>query len=142
MSKKNREGLELEEYEDYDYIYDNNDDYLANETYNFDEVDSDYSKFNTISEVEYEDDNDDEEVKEEKEEVKKNSEENSGLLSFLSIFSTWFSRLGVAIAIILIAVFIVKGQFDNLLLYIIGLIASFFFGYFFMYILVKYGGNE
>ena len=148
MKKKNKDGLELEEYEDYDYVYDNNDEYLASETYDydFDEVDSDYTKFNTVTDVDVSEDDNVEEYKKEEKETEENekydNDNGNGVMSFLSIFSTWFSRIGVAIAIILIAVFIVKGQFENLLLYIMGLIASFFFGYFFMYILVKYGDKE
>jgi len=60
----------------------------------------------------------------------------------LSLISKWFSILGVVIAIILIAYFIVMGQFQNLILYILGLIVSFFFGWFFMYFLVKFTENN
>ena len=62
--------------------------------------------------------------------------------SILSLISKWFSILGVVIAIILIAYFIVMGQFQNLILYILGLIVSFFFGWFFMYFLVKFTENN
>ncbi len=60
----------------------------------------------------------------------------------LSLISKCFSIIGVIIAIILIAYFIVIGQFQNLILYILGLIASFFFGWFFMYFLVKFTENN
>lgn len=60
----------------------------------------------------------------------------------LSLISKWFSILGVIIAIILITYFIVMGQFQNLILYILGLIVAFFFGWFFMYFLVKFTENN
>ena len=60
----------------------------------------------------------------------------------LSLISKWFSIIGVIIAIILIAYFITTGQFQNLILYILGLVAAFFFGWFFMYFLVKFTENN
>ena len=62
--------------------------------------------------------------------------------TILSFVSKWFSIIGVIIAIILIAYFIVTGQFQNLILYILGLVAAFFFGWFFMYFLVKFTENN
>ena len=63
----------------------------------------------------------------------------NGILSFIS---NLFSIIGVIIAIILIAYFITTGQFQNLILYILGLIVAFFFGWFFMYFLVLFTENN
>ena len=70
------------------------------------------------------------------------NDENSTFMKILSIFSVWFSRLGIAIAIILIAVFISQGKFKSLLLYILCLVVSFFFGYFFMFLLTHFTENN
>ena len=50
--------------------------------------------------------------------------------------------LGAIIAIILITYFIVTGQFQNLIIYILGLVVAFFFGWFFMYFLVMFTENN
>ena len=55
---------------------------------------------------------------------------------------TLLNKIGIIIAIILIAYFISTGQFKNLILYILGLIIAFFFGWFFMYFLVKFTENN
>ena len=60
----------------------------------------------------------------------------------LSLISKGFSILGIIIAIVLITYFIVTGQFQNLILYILGLIVAFFFGWFFMYFLVMFTENN
>ena len=60
----------------------------------------------------------------------------------LSIISKGFSILGIIIAIILITYFIVTGQFQNLIIYILGLVVAFFFGWFFMYFLVMFTENN
>ena len=131
---RRKKEFELEEYDDYDFDYEN----LNNTSYDY----SDYETFNQIDNN-YEDDSIDEEVVGEETHTKKaDSYESNNFISILSIVSTWFIRIGIAIAIILIAFFVVKGQISNLLLYIVGLMASFFFGYFFMFILVKYGNND
>ena len=131
---RRKKEFELEEYDDYDFDYEN----LNNTSYDY----SDYETFNQIDNN-YEDDSIDEEVVGEETHTKKaDSYESNNFISILSIVSTWFIRIGIAIAIILIAFFVVKGQISNLLLYIVCLIASFFFGYFFMFILVKYGNND
>ena len=63
---------------------------------------------------------------------------DNGIYKFLSMFLVIFKWIGVAIAIILIAYFITQGNMKSLLMYIIGLVFAFFFGYFFMFILNKF----
>lgn len=110
-----------------------------------------YEEFFKVNEKEEEDKTTKYETKNEKEtfvdvesdddEVEYN-DENSTFMKILSIFSVWFSRLGIAIAIILIAVFISQGKFKSLLLYILCLVVSFFFGYFFMFLLTHFTENN
>ena len=138
LRKNKNSDLELEEYVEDDYNYydglDNTSyDYDADDYEKFNQIDNDYDATYDVEDDDSDNNNND---------SYNNSHDNSNFISILSIFSTWFTRIGVVIAIILIAFFIVKGQFNNLLLYIIGLIASFFFGYFFMFILVKYGDKR
>ncbi len=66
-------------------------------------------------------------------------EDDGGLLvSFMSVASTWFIRIGMAIGVILLLYFIFTGKIGNAVLYILGLIVAFFFGYFFMFLLDKF----
>lgn len=71
---------------------------------------------------------DDEEEKEEKE---------FSLIDILATISKWFIRIGIVFAIIVAIYYLVKLQIVNLLLFIVGLIVSYFFGYFFMFCLDK-----
>ncbi len=59
-------------------------------------------------------------------------------LSILSTFSKWFRIFGIIIAIILCAYYIAMGYFKDLFYYLLLLVGSFFFGYFFVYLLEKY----
>lgn len=141
MRKKKKDfDLELEDYidEDYDenfYSVDkkNNDVHTEDEEEynNFFKVDDDFSDDSEIYDDDYTND-----YEEDKDYNKKR--EDSPLYKFLNIFLVVFKWLGIAIAVVLIAYFITQGKIKSLLLYILGLIVSFFFGYFFMYILNRF----
>lgn len=64
------------------------------------------------------------------------------LISILATISTWFIRIGMAIGVILFIYFIVTGKIITALLYIIGLVVAFFFGYGFMFCLDHFVENE
>ena len=63
---------------------------------------------------------------------------DSNFIDYLSIFWTWFRRIGIAIAILLSAYYITQGMFKDFFLYILLLVAAFFFGFGFMFFLNKY----
>ena len=63
------------------------------------------------------------------------SEETYNTVSFVSLLSTWFIRIMLVIAVILFAYFLFKGKVLTALLYVLGLILAYFFGYFFVYLL-------
>lgn len=66
----------------------------------------------------------------------------STIVSSLMSFSNLFGIIGMVIAAVLILVFIFTLQFDSLILYLITLIISFFFGYGFMYFLDLFTSNN
>lgn len=155
MKKRKDKDLDLEEYVDDEYFYsvDNEKEKLskeeeeyenffkvdnepANYTYDVSSTDdeSNYSDFINVREY---DDSDEESFSDEDDDVQ-NCKEKNDFMYYLSFFSTWFRRIGIAIAVVLIAVFISQGKMKTLLLYILGLVASFFFGYFFMFLLNKF----
>lgn len=118
------------EYNDFLKANQSNDEYSYEDIYYEDESDYDnFTKVKTVDPKELKSDLDDDY------EIEEEYKDNSSLMRFLAIFSVWFRRIGVVIAVILIAVFITRGEMKNLLLYILGLVASFIFGYGFMYIL-------
>ena len=167
MRKKNKEfELDLEEYIDEDYdenFYNENnsktlsaeeeeynnfctvdDDYDTDYVDNTDDEDS-YAEFIKVQDVQIEEDNsnDDDDDNDEDEDDEDGSsyytyDSDNGIYKFLSMFLVIFKWIGVAIAIILIAYFITQGNMKSLLMYIIGLVFAFFFGYFFMFILNKF----
>ena len=117
------------EYNDFLKANQNNDEYSYEDIYYEDEADYDnFTKVEAVDSKDLDDDSDEDEIEEE-------YKDNSSLMKYLEIFSVWFRRLGIVIAVILIAVFITRGEMKNLLLYFLGLVASFIFGYGFMYIL-------
>lgn len=89
--------------------------------------------------TEYENDIDDDVEDSKYETIEK---DNSNIMKYLNIFSIWFRRIGIVIAVILIALFITQGKVKTLLLYILGLIVSFLFGYGFMYVLSIFNEDE
>jgi hypothetical protein len=64
-------------------------------------------------------------------------EEETGIIPILATVSKWFIRIGIVLAVIVGIYYLVKLQIVNLLLFIIGLIIAYFFGYFFMFCLDK-----
>lgn len=142
MRKKKKDfDLELEEYIDEDYdenfysVNSKKDDVYTEdeeEYNNFFKVDDDLSDTDGAYVEDYSND-----YVEDNYNSSKKHEDNS-LYKFLNIFLVVFKWLGIAIAVVLIAYFITQGKIKSLLLYILGLIISFFFGYFFMYILNKF----
>ncbi|MBQ9019008.1 MAG: hypothetical protein IJ097_01685 [Bacilli bacterium] len=64
-------------------------------------------------------------------------ESNYSLINILAVLAKWFIRIGIVISIILGIYFLVKLQIVNLLLFIVCLLISYFFGYFFMFCLDK-----
>lgn len=66
----------------------------------------------------------------------------STIVNSLMSFSNLFGIIGMIIAAVLILFFIFTLQFDSLVLYLVVLIASFFFGYGFMYFLDYFTSNN
>ena len=142
MRKKKKDfDLELEDYIDEDYdenfysVNSKKDDVYTEdeeEYNNFFKVDDDLSD----TDDDYVEDYSNDYVEDNYNSSKKH--EDNSLYKFLNIFLVVFKWLGIAIAVVLIAYFITQGKIKSLLLYILGLIISFFFGYFFMYILNKF----
>ena len=63
-------------------------------------------------------------------------EENDSLfIATLATISKWFIRVGIVIAIILFIYYIVTGKVTSGLLFLLGLIVAYFFGYGFMFLL-------
>lgn len=136
---KNKFKFDLDDYEE-EY-----DDFFEKENT---EVDSgeiiedntvDYDNFNEVSEFsnyDYNDNTDDNT----NDEISSLDKRNLNI--DLSLIYKCFSSIGVIIAIILISVFITKGEFNNLFTYILLLVGSFMFGYFFMFLFDKYKENN
>ena len=146
--RKNKDDLVLEEYIDDDfyqenfYSIDNKSKKLSEEEEeynNFFKVDDDYSNGYDIY---VEDNNDDDggniEAEDDEDNPAYTYDSSSSLYKFLSIFLVVFKWLGIAIAVVLIAYFITQGRIKSLLLYILGLVVAFFFGYFFMFLLNRF----
>ena len=72
------------------------------------------------------------------EEVDENESSEFNMISFLSVASIWFIRFGMVVAVILLVYFIVVGKIATALLYILGLVVAYFFGYGFMFCLDKF----
>ena len=72
------------------------------------------------------------------EEVDENESSEFNMISFLSVASVWFIRFGMVVAVILLVYFIVVGKIVTALLYILGLVVAYFFGYGFMFCLDKF----
>lgn len=68
--------------------------------------------------------------------------ENEELMDILSVFWIWFRRIGIIIAIILVAYFITKGMIKDLFLYFLLLVVAFVFGFGFMAIINKFMENK
>lgn len=128
--------FDLDEYDDdFDDVFnDSNDIDTADDNIS---EDVEYSKFNQImdednnldvEEVEYNDD----------ETPKENIIYKSNDTNILSNIYKWFSRIGVFIAVVLIALFITNGDISSLVKYILLLVFSFGLGYCAMFLYDKY----
>ena len=62
-------------------------------------------------------------------------EDDSAFIGTLAFISKWFIRIGIVIAAILFIFYLIKGQVASALLFILGLIVAYFFGYGFMFLL-------
>ncbi len=131
----NENVLDESDYKNFNQI---DDDYNISYVNNYSD-ENDYDNFSKVQDVDDNSSNDNE-ISLDEESSKKyyTYDNNVSLFKYLSIFSTVFKWLGIAIAVVLIAYFITQGNIKSLLLYILGLIISFFFGYFFMFLINKY----
>ena len=68
--------------------------------------------------------------------------DNSVLINILGTIATWFIRIGLLIGVILLVYYIVIGNIFSALLFVLGLVVAYFFGYFFMYCLDKFMTQE
>ena len=66
-------------------------------------------------------------------------EKDSSIIPLLGTIAKWFIRIGIVCAVIVALYYLVKLQIVNLLLFAIGLIISYFFGYFIMFCFDKIG---
>ena len=97
---------------------------------------NDYKKFNEIEEM-----SEEEEIKENLKEEKKEEHfilNPKNLKKLFLLLEKWFERVGIMIAIILIAYFITQGRLIDLFLYIMLLVGSFFIGFLLMYFYTKF----
>ncbi len=144
--------MKKKQYDEFDTIddyYEDEGDNFFSQTIGSDLSDVRYEDFNKVNDYDddYDEDDDTEEITTKTTHKKRTSSSNSliqneGLMDFLSFFWTWFRRLGIVIAVILIAYFLTKGMFKDLFLYILLLVASFFFGFGFMAVINKVMENK
>ncbi len=64
-------------------------------------------------------------------------ENDSQFISVLAFISKWFIRIGLVIAVILFVYYIISGKATTGLLFLLGLVVAYFFGYGFMFLLDK-----
>lgn len=64
-------------------------------------------------------------------------EKNSSIIPILGTIAKWFIRIGIVFAVIVAIYYLVKWQIANLLLFIVGLVVFYFFGYFVMFCIDK-----
>ena len=141
MSKK-----EYDEFDGIDDYYEEEENFFS-QSVGDDLSDVRYEDFNKVNQVE--DDDEEVEVVTTKTTTRKKKSSNTNsfirnetLMDFLSFFWTWFRRLGIVIAVILIAYFITKGMFKDLFQYILLLVVSFFFGFGFMALINRVMENK
>ena len=133
---KNKD-LVLDDYFEDDYDYEIDYDYGKDESDFIEDYDEEkYAAYEAKSESK----NNDIKKKDTKEFVL--SETASTIVTTLTSFSNIFGIMGMVIAAVLILFFIFTLQFDSLVLYLVVLIISFFFGYGFMYFLDYFTSNN
>lgn len=64
-------------------------------------------------------------------------EKDSSIIPLLGTIAKWFIRIGIVCAVIVGIYYLVKLQITNLLLFIVGLVIAYFFGYFVMFCIDK-----
>ncbi len=116
--KKNKELKVIDDY------YEEDEDNLYNVSMQNDYSNVSYENFSKAKKVEIEDDEEDE--YDTKVSVKKSSYSEP---SIIYTVLTWFTRIGIVIAVILVAYYITKGMFKDLLFYILLLVLSFGLGF-------------
>lgn len=133
---KNKD-LVLDDYFEDDYDYEIDYDYGKDESEFIEDYDEEkYAAYEAKSESK----NNEIKKKDTKEFVL--SETASTIVTTLTSFSNIFGIMGMVIAAVLILFFIFTLQFDSLVLYLVVLIISFFFGYGFMYFLDYFTSNN
>ena len=126
MNKKDDFGLEEYDGKQHDLDEDYDEDEQQEEL--------DYEKFNKTNDFDVDEDYDDgEEWTLEKNQETIDEDSMNKIMTFL----TWFGRVGIVIALILIAYYISRGNIKGLILYLLLLVASYFGGYFLMYFIDK-----
>ena len=63
--------------------------------------------------------------------------EESSIYPLLETIAKWFIRIGIVCAVIVVIYYLVKLQITSLLLFIVGLVIAYFFGYFVMFCIDK-----
>ena len=124
MENKKEQDIELEDYEGYKDIDDDNIDESDKD------IDTDYTKFNTPNDFDIDEDFDDGNDLALDANVSKTKglsyENNPGLYTFLK----WFGRIGIVIALILVVYYISVGNYLGLFLFALLLVGSYYCGYF------------
>ncbi len=148
MAKNKKKDLYLEDYiDDDESIFDleKTNDFSHNPNYEYDDTydisdDEDY-------EVEYDDAGNnslevesDDNVNEEYEAL--DEDLGGDMISTFTLISTWFGRVGIIIAVVLILYFLFTAKFTTMILYVVGLVGAFFFGYLFMYLLERFTSDN
>ncbi len=148
MAKNKKKDLYLDDFnEDDDSIFnlETNNDFSHNPNYEYDDTyenldDDDYEvEFDDASNNSLEVESDDN-VSEEYETL--DEDLGGDMISTFTLISTWFGRVGIIIAIVLILYFLFTAKFTTMILYVVGLVGAFFFGYLFMYLLERFTSNN
>ena len=154
MAKKKKTDLYLEDYiDDDESIFDleKNNDFSHNPNYEYDDTydisDDDYEvgfddgNSNSL-EVESDDYINEDEIKNKEDEETLDEDLGGDMIFIFTLISTWFGRVGIIIAILLILYFLFTAKFTTMFLYVVGLIGAFFFGYLFMYLLERFTNSN
>ena len=64
-------------------------------------------------------------------------EKDSSIIPILGTIVKWFIRLGIVFAVIVALYYLIKLQITSFLLFIVGLVIAYFFGYFVMFCIDK-----
>ena len=147
MAKNRKTDLYLEDYiDDDESIFDleKKNDFSHNPNYEYDDT---YDVSDDDYEVGFDDENNNSLEVESDDYINEDAEtldEDLGgdMIFIFSLISTWFGRVGIIIAILLILYFLFTAKFTTMILYVVGLIGAFFFGYLFMYLLERFTNSN